>query len=394
MDRHIFQVYLAKEDSTSEASARLDLPAQPWALLDALDKARYREGEPLYLEIDEYYDYVELAPFLADESANLCELNVLAEQLAGLDDVQKAAFTGLLQMEVNKKEGPLTLHRIWDLAASTDRCHVVSEALNVSQLGRFYAENGFVPEVEGLPDQVFELLDFEAIGRRAVREEGGVFTQYGYVIRHSELKQAPEAPDHIERPGYIFRLAVWDHSHAEEHKIEQVDLPATRERLDQVLKETGAASWENAVFRVEDSAVPGLLEDAESLDDIDQINDLAAVIRGISESGRLPAYKALLKTNGCGDIGSALQLANTLDGYALSPQISSPYDLAKETLTMLLGEAEAQQLLPYVNLHGYGRKRLEGQSIAHTEYGLIARRDGGPIHKIADQPCQGGMKMR
>ena len=54
----IFDIYLAKTDVPgSEAYARLDLPAQPWALLDALDKLRLRDGEEMYLEIDNYYDF-------------------------------------------------------------------------------------------------------------------------------------------------------------------------------------------------------------------------------------------------------------------------------------------------------------------------------------------------
>src|SRR5699024_11995317 len=88
-----------------------------------------------------------------------------------------------------------------NLAASADCCHVVREARSPSQLGRFYAENGFVPEIESLPDSVFELLDFELIGRRAQQGEGGVFTDYGYVVQNSDLNIAldlinkdPQAP--------------------------------------------------------------------------------------------------------------------------------------------------------------------------------------------------------
>lgn len=37
MSEKVFGVYLAKEDPESDAYAKLDLPAQPWELLDALD---------------------------------------------------------------------------------------------------------------------------------------------------------------------------------------------------------------------------------------------------------------------------------------------------------------------------------------------------------------------
>ena len=54
MDKNIFGVYLAKEGvPNNEAYAKLDLPASPWALWDAMDKVRLQEGETLYLEINE-----------------------------------------------------------------------------------------------------------------------------------------------------------------------------------------------------------------------------------------------------------------------------------------------------------------------------------------------------
>ena len=42
MGKQIFQAYLSREDASSDASTRFDLPASPWQLLDALDKAKAR----------------------------------------------------------------------------------------------------------------------------------------------------------------------------------------------------------------------------------------------------------------------------------------------------------------------------------------------------------------
>ncbi len=39
-----------------------------------------------------------------------------------------------------------------------------------------------------------------------------------------------------------------------------LDLPATQERLDAVLKACGGASWSEMVFQVKDSAMPALLD--------------------------------------------------------------------------------------------------------------------------------------
>lgn len=83
MDRKIFNVYLAKMDvADNEAHAVLELPASPWELWDALEKVRLREGEELYLEIDDYYDFKQIAPRLMGMDISLMELNDLAGRLA------------------------------------------------------------------------------------------------------------------------------------------------------------------------------------------------------------------------------------------------------------------------------------------------------------------------
>ena len=58
-------MYLAKEGNpNSDAYAKLDLPASPWELWDALEKVRLKDGEALYMEIDDYYAFAYLTPHL------------------------------------------------------------------------------------------------------------------------------------------------------------------------------------------------------------------------------------------------------------------------------------------------------------------------------------------
>ena len=52
MAKKIFGVYLAKLDTpNSEAHARLELPASPWELHDAMDKVQLQENEELQSEV-------------------------------------------------------------------------------------------------------------------------------------------------------------------------------------------------------------------------------------------------------------------------------------------------------------------------------------------------------
>ena len=200
MGKKIFEVYLAKEDvPNNEAYAKLELPASPWELWDAMEKVRLKDGEALYMEIDDYYAFEYLAPHLEELDISLNELNDLAARLATLDEVQGIAFEGLFSMEVQKKVnangGIITMQDMRDLAVSvkTDCYHVV-DAADDAQLGRFYAENDFVPELEGISDAVFEMLDFAGIGRMMRCSENGVFVNSLYVLRDGELTTAPPSP--------------------------------------------------------------------------------------------------------------------------------------------------------------------------------------------------------
>ena len=82
MDKKIFGVYLAKDGvPNNEAYAKLDLPASPWELWDALDKVRLQTDDILYMEIEDYDAFAYLAPHLDGLDISPNEPNDLAAQL-------------------------------------------------------------------------------------------------------------------------------------------------------------------------------------------------------------------------------------------------------------------------------------------------------------------------
>ena len=220
MAKKVFAVYLAKEVvPNSEAYATLELPASPWELWDAMEKVRLKDGEALYMEIDDYYAFEYLAPHLEELDISLNELNDLAARLATLDEVQGIAFEGLFSMEVQKKVntngGIITMQDMRDLAVSAGSnncCHVVAAA-NDAQLGRFYAANGFISKLDDISDDVFELLDFSKIGKKMRQAEKGIFVGDFYVLRDGELTAAPPCPKGLPpKPDYLFRLTLGLHT--------------------------------------------------------------------------------------------------------------------------------------------------------------------------------------
>lgn len=99
MAKKVFAMYLAKEGNpNSDACAKLDLPASPWELWDALDKVRLQTDDILYMEIEDYYAFEYLAPHLDGLEISLNELNDLAALLSALDEVQEVVLDGFLRM--------------------------------------------------------------------------------------------------------------------------------------------------------------------------------------------------------------------------------------------------------------------------------------------------------
>ena len=104
MGKRILRGYLAKNDTPySAAYAKLEMPASPWEVWDAMEKVRLQTDDILYMEIEDYYAFEYLSPHLDGLDISLNELNDLAAQLAALDEVQEIAFEGMFSIEVQRK---------------------------------------------------------------------------------------------------------------------------------------------------------------------------------------------------------------------------------------------------------------------------------------------------
>lgn len=387
MDKRLFHVYLAKECiPNNEAYAKLNLPASPWKVWDAIEKVRLQTDDILYMEIEDYFAFEYLAPHLDGLDISLNELNDLAAQLAALDEVQGIAFEGLFSMEVQKKVnangGVITLQDLRDLAVSakTDCYHVV-DAADDAQLGRFYAENGFIPELDGISDEVFEMLDFAGIGRMMRCGENGVFVGNLYVLQDGELTTAPPVQKTLpEKPGYLFRLTLGLHPDVGDARTVTLELPASEKELEDAQERLGTLQWENTVVLDYDGIIPNAATFADLPMEIEAFNEFAKSVKDIPvRQVQLPKLKALLEQFEVQDIGTAILLAEHLDDYILTPELSSPQETAVDQLRFLLDDAAAERLLLHVNLFTYGNEVIQHDNAALTSYGLLHREDYQPM---------------
>ena len=400
--KKVFAVYLAKEDvPNSEAYATLELPASPWELWDAMEKVRLKDGEALYMEIDDYYAFEYLAPHLEELDISLNELNDLAARLATLDEVQGIAFEGLFSMEVQKKVntngGIITMQDMRDLAVSakTDCYHVV-DAADDAQLGRFYAENDFVPELEGISDAVFEMLDFAGIGRMMRCSENGVFVNSLYVLRDGELTTAPPVQKTLpEKPGYLFRLTLGLHPDIGDDRTVTLILPAAEAELLDAQAQLGTEGWEGVAVIDYDGIIPYAAEFTDLPMELEEFNVLAAAVRDMpSPEKQLPKLKALLKQFEVQDIATAISLTECLDDYVLTPEISSPQETAIDQLHFMTDDHSVELLLSHVNLYAYGCDLIREDNAVLSPYGLLHRADYQPMLSPMQETQKMEMKMK
>ena len=402
MGKKILRVYLAKNDTPySAAYAKLELPASPWEVWDAMEKVRLQTDDILYMEIEDYFAFEYLSPHLDGLEISLNELNDLAAQLAALDEVQGIAFEGLFSMEVQKKVnangGVITLQDLRDLAVSakTDCYHVV-DAADDAQLGRFYAENGFIPELDGISDGVFKMLDFAGIGRMMRHSENGVFVNSLYVLRDGELTTAPPVQKTLtEKPGYLFRLTLGLHPDIGDARTVTLDLPAAEAELLDAQTQLGTLNWENTVVLNYDGILPSAAFFADLPAELETFNEFAKAVQDIPfPEKQLPKLKALLEQFEVQDIETAMLLTEHLADYILTPNLSSPQEAALDQLCFIMNREEAVRLIPYVNLFNYGETVIHADNAALTAYGLLHRADYEPMLSPMQQKQEKEMSMQ
>jgi hypothetical protein len=400
--KKVFAMYLAKEGNpNSDAYAKLDLPASPWELWDALDKVRLQKDDILYMEIEDYYAFAYLAPYLDGLEISLNELNDLAAQLAALDEVQEVAFDGFLRMEVQNKVdtngGVITLQDLRDLAVSakTDCYHVV-DAADDAQLGRFYAENGFIPELDGISDGVFKMLDFARIGKALRTGEGGVYVSGCYVVRDGGLLTAPPVQKTLpEKPGYLFRLTLGLHPDIGDDRTVTLILPAAEAELLDAQAQLDTEGWEGVAVIDYDGIIPYAAEFTDLPMELEEFNVLAAAVRDMPfPEKQLPKLKALLKQFEVQDIETAMGLTEHLDDYVLTPEISSPQETAIDQLHFMTDDHSVELLISHVNLYAYGCDLIREDNAVLSPYGLLHRANYQPMLSPVQKVSEANMTMR
>ena len=280
-----FYVKLIRGSNSGEADVALELPAMPYTLQDAVDRASPPKAGTPRVRIDAYYDCGFLASVLTDEP-ELYALNALARKLNDLDEWQFKQFEGLVMLDKQNGSTEIGLDRLYDLASSTSA-------------------------VTLLPATVGKI-------------ENGVLLENGqtYAVRTDEIENASRSLDLTPKePDYAVLLDA--QTIAMDRRM-TLKLPADNDELDM----RAILCW-----RCTDCRIPSLKDAISGSEDPDGVGKLAELLQKMSGE-ELSQYKALLEQHGFIGLSEALSMAESMESYAPVSTPDEPIEPREGDMTL------------------------------------------------------------
>jgi hypothetical protein len=294
-----------------------------------------------------------------------------------------------------------------------------AESNNNQQLGALLYESGM------LTQEAMTLLDttedgsayrkdlLEVFGKQYQEDHGGVYTRRGYVEPGGDFKEVynrKEIMPYFNRTGAPVVLEVrkgfFNDPAYDNDLTATLDLPAVDDAIWNAVETVDAASMKECAFHCVDCRIPSLrgsINDAiEDEGGIEQVNVFAQMLsqrQRVWDTASFTKYKALLDASGNPNLEQAIELAKELDQYELRPEIAEPWDYTEVILREKYPDLP-EDLFQTPQAAWIGQKWLEQGDAAITDYGLIRRKDGGPLPCFRQEQAQqtqfqrGGMEMR
>ena len=374
-----------------ETSATLEIPATWAEFQDAKQKARIADDKTGYLFelLNCKYDW--LRPHIRHD-ANLPELNLLAARIEKHIQGDMDIFEAMVKIEAGRNKGrPIPLVRLINMTFGTDRCMIAGNIAGDTDLGKFLYENGFLPDADA--EAIATRIDggrptekiFNLMGGEHREATGGVLTGSGLYIEWEgdiDERYIPGQTSCFDRPDAPVVLEL-----AKEGKTAALDLPpASSASLRDTEEKLDVKDISECEYHCVDCLIPAAKEWIDAAKDIGAASAFARELDHMERHGGITEYKALLEAAECGDLDTAMRLAEGIEDCRLATEYSGPEDYAREYIAEVQGGADATDLSEYVNLYAFGKKVMEHENAAWTSYGVLTRKDGGPILSQAERP--------
>lgn len=246
--------------------------------------------------------------------------------------------------------------------------------------------------LEDVPDEMYDLLDPDKVGRAMMEREGGVFIGGYYAIPSSyepALVYDEELPERME--DWVFRLEITgkpaENEDISEKVSEVLTLPADEEYMRQLAEKVGEKHINECVYIGFESVIPQISDVCfESMENIYELNDIA---RRYSELPRedVAKFKAVLEHELWRGWDKINAIINDLDCYEFDGTINYASEFGAKYLANLMPPDFDRSLLKGACTAEFAQKIISASECAFTEYGVISK-CGGHLYSMVEAPEQ------
>lgn len=389
-----FTVEITRAGIEGYASATLELPAT-WAdYRDAMEKARITDDRAIY-EVELCGTNRTCLETRIPAPVNLPELNLLAQRLAGLSSHQSAIFDAMVSIEAKEgKSNTLPLPRLINFTHSLDNCRVAPGVRSDKALGKWLFENGMLPqEVHDFAvARIFwgsETEDerFGLIGSRHRQRENGVYSGAGYVemetVNEVYTPGRADIMEYFHRSGATVVLLVskgfFNDPAYDNNRTVRLNMPAADYQINAAIDAVDAASEKEIGYQCIDCLIPSAKDLIDDAEDIGAANRFAEALADSEHQSSPVLLRAAFEAANPPDLESAAALVAQADQFTLDAEMWDMEDYARNYLSRLKGGDERIDLSSMINRYALAEKVLKLENAEWTSYGVLKRRDGGPI---------------
>lgn len=369
----------------SEKVAYLMLPTNKSAFIDAMDRGKiFGETSLRIYECDEVPELVEHE---FTEEPTLDELNFLARRIEDIseENTEILAYRALLQKPFDTIRE--AINRTYNLQTVP-----VLPFKTVYLYGETVLENEMLEELDDIPDEVYELLDPDKVGRAMMKREGGVFIGGYYAIPDSydpALVYDEELPERME--NWVFRLEITgnptENEDVSKKDFEVLTLPADEEYMRQLAEKVGEKFIDECVFVDFKSAVPQITDECfESMENIHVLNDIAQKYSELSREDAAK-FKAVISAEELSALDDIEDTLTMLDQYEADISINYDSEFGEKYLLKMLPPDFDRALLKGVCTAAFARRIFAANDCAFTEYGVVSK-CGGHLYSMVEAPQQ------
>lgn len=368
-------------DNRGKLYANIELPATFEELEDCLEKIHGTSENCKVISAECLMEYDLLAEKEL-ESCSLYEFNYFATAVENLDEVDQQRFEALTILSC--KNNTITVNELINIAMNLNEIdmHYIP-VLNDKELGDFYIDNEFLPQLDNLPtdkaDWMMSHIDSKKVGKEMREQENGIYCGRGYAVLNEELKQLYNGNFPVPKPkGYVFRLEIAKAPIGDIPNDEYtvtLTLPASDCDIITAVKKTGASTPQECVFYAYESTIPQLEEKFEDMSDLYTLNELARKIETMKACGDIPKYKAMLSTLDKFNLQTALEVTEYQSEFILECECDTPSEYAMKMLKDIELPLKEELLLNLFD-YGYGTALMQKNGVEKTCYGMLVPYSG------------------